>query len=90
MRRGGARFAGDELEEEDDDDESGEFDSNISDSCDGEDEGGRVRGGKGRRDIDDEMFDKVMEEYGSDDLGDLEDEVPSNTTVNDDYFYKFL
>ena len=80
MRRGGARFAGDDIEEGDDeDDESGEFDSNISDSCDGEGRDPR-RGERVRGEVDDEMFDRVMEEYGSDDLGDLEEEVTSDTS----------
>lgn len=63
LQKQGVRFAGDDEE----DDESGEFESYCSDE---EREGAPARG-EGL----DDLFDKTLEEYGSDDMGDLEDEV---------------
>ena len=64
LQKRGVRFAGDE---EDEDDDSGEFESYCSDDD--------REGGPGRGEGLDDMFDKTLEEYGSDDMGDLEDEV---------------
>lgn len=63
----GLKFANEVLEEDNEDDDSGEFDSNIGDEI-------NENGGRGET-ILDEQFEKMLEEYGSDDMGDLEEEV---------------
>ena len=63
LQKTGVRFAGD-----DDDDESGEFES----YCSGD---GIEHGKEGGGENIDAMFDRMLEEYGSDDMGDLADDV---------------
>lgn len=61
-------------EDEEDEDESGEFESYCSDDNIRATAGNRADNGAGGAHLDD-LFDRTLEEYGSDDMGDLEDEV---------------
>ncbi len=71
MQRKGVRFEGDE-----EDNEDYEFDSNLSN-----DEYNSTMPDKSDPHFD-ERFEKTLEEYGSDDLGDLEDEVIIESNKN--------
>lgn len=73
LQKRGVRFEGD-MDEEEDDDESGEFES----YCSGDDGKPRGSGARIRGEADeliDDLFERTLEEYGSDDMGDLADEV---------------
>lgn len=87
LKRKGVRFEGDEEEDdgEDEDDDSGEFESYHGDEEDLDEEKGNGPRGERRLKDDsylDDMFEKTLEEYGSDDMGDLEDDVSNRRVLS--------